>query len=630
MRLRRLQREANMSGTPELVSTVALLGAAVVAVPLFKRLGLGSVLGYLAAGLAVGPFGAGLIGDPEAILHVAELGVVMFLFIIGLEMRPAHLWHLRGQIFGLGSLQVAVALTLMASVGLLLGLSGRSAFIAAAGFVLTSTAIVMQLLQERRQLATPAGGRVVSILLFEDLLIVPLLALVTFMAPVQAVVAWEARAADAALGLAAILALLAAGRWLLNPVFLLLSRAGSREVMMAAALLVVLGAALWMQWGGLSAALGAFLAGVLLAESSFRHQLEADIEPFKGLLLGLFFLAVGMSLDLGILVAQWPSILGLVSAFMTVKAVAIFGVARLFRATGREAMERTVLMAQGGEFAFVLFAAAAAQGVIDADERAVMTAVVVLSMVLTPVLVGIQSAGVRWRAARRIAAEPEHDTVMEHSPVIIAGFGRFGQIVGRLLISNGYTPTVLDRDARHIENLKPFGFRVYFGDATRIDLLRAAGADQAQVLVVAVDDADAAVQIVEQARSTFPHLQVVARAFDVPHHYRLVAAGAHSSIREVLDGSLMAGRRTLEALGLGAYESRELSEAFRRANQRQVEAFAEHSRTLPRPDFIQALRASREELERQLQQDRQQTRQQAEWRDAQARAANATGGDGKA
>ncbi|MFG5409816.1 monovalent cation:proton antiporter-2 (CPA2) family protein [Piscinibacter sakaiensis] len=584
----------------DLVPTVALLGAAVLAVPLFKRLGLGSVLGYLAAGVVVGPFGLRLVEDPQTMLHVAELGVVMFLFIIGLEMRPAHLWQMKGQIFGLGSMQVAVALALMWAAGQWLGLGGPQAFVAAAGFVLTSTAIVMQLLQERRQLGTPGGERVVSILLFEDLLIVPLLAIVAFLAPDARSAGWTQRALDAGLALGAIAALLAAGRWLLNPMFLLLSSAKSREVMMAAALLVVLGAALWMQLGGLSAAMGAFLAGVMLAESSFRHQLEADIEPFKGLLLGLFFLAVGMSLDLTVLAAQWQTIALLVAAYMLLKSAAIYGVARLFRASGEQALQRTVLMAQGGEFAFVLYAAAASAGVIDASSQAVYTAVVIVSMVLTPVLIGLHGAWEARRTRRKLDDDRAMDTEMEHSPVIIAGFGRYGQIVGRLLLSNGITPTVMDRDSRHIEDMKPFGFRVYYGDATRTDLLRAAGAEHARVLVVAVDDRDDAVHIVEHARALFPQLHIVARAYDVPHLYRLMAAGADQPVRELLDGSLTAGRQVLQGLGLGAYESRELAEQFRQTNLRQVAEFGELRQRMPRPDFIQALRASREELERQL------------------------------
>ena len=371
----------------ELVKVVALLGAAVVMVPLFRRLGLGSVLGYLTAGLLVGPFGLGWFSDPQAILHIAELGVVMFLFVIGLEMRPAHLWGLRRQIFGLGTLQIALCTVVLTAVALLCGLRMPAAFIGAAGFVLTSTAVVMQLLGERGDIALPRGQRIVAILLFEDLLIVPLLALVAFMSPLPEEVGAASRWTSVLVGIGALAGLVVAGVWLLNPLFRLLARVRAREVMTAAALLVVLGAALLMEVGGLSAAMGAFLAGVLLSGSTFRHQLEADIEPFRGLLLGLFFLGVGMALDLAVVAGNWPLILAGLVAMMLAKAACIYAVAR-FTGTGRhDALDRAVVMAQGGEFAFVLFSAAQAAGVIDGTANANLTAIVVLSMALTPLAV---------------------------------------------------------------------------------------------------------------------------------------------------------------------------------------------------------------------------------------------------
>ena len=375
----------------DLLKVVTLLGAAVVAVPLFKRLGLGSVLGYLAGGLAIGPFGMGLINDPATILHIAELGVVMYLFVIGLEMQPSHLWSLRRAIFGLGSLQVVVCGFLLTGVGLAFGFPLGVSFVSAMGFVLTSTAVVMQVLGERGDMAQPRGQKIVAILLFEDLLIVPLLAVVAFMAahePGAQVVAEQAsRWATIGLALGSLVALVAVGTWLLNPLFRVLARSRAREVMTAAALLVVLGAALLMQLGGLSMAMGAFLAGVLLSESTFRHQLEADIEPFRGLLLGLFFLSVGMSLDLAVVARNWPLIVGGVLAMMIVKALCIYAVARFAKSSHADALDRAVLMAQGGEFAFVLFSAALGARVIDATVNANMTAIVVLSMALTPLMV---------------------------------------------------------------------------------------------------------------------------------------------------------------------------------------------------------------------------------------------------
>ncbi|MDZ4762401.1 MAG: monovalent cation:proton antiporter-2 (CPA2) family protein, partial [Alphaproteobacteria bacterium] len=373
----------------ELGSAVALLAAGVIAVPIFRRLGLGSVLGYLAAGLLIGPFGFGLFNDPEAILHVAELGIVMFLFLIGLEMRPAKLWAMRREIFGLGVAQVAVCGALLSVVGILAGLPAAAAIIGAMGFVLSSTAVIMKMLDDRGETSSPAGQRSTSILLLEDLMIVPLLAVVAVLASLNGEISENARPVWQSVGLAiaAVSGVFLVGRWLINPFFGILARSGAREVMTAAALLVVLGAALFMQWGGLSMAMGAFLAGILLSESTFRHQLEADIEPFRGILLGLFFLSVGMSLNLEVVVADWRLVAGGVAAYMLVKASGIYTVARLFRASHREAVHRASLFAQGGEFAFVLYASALGAGVFDARTSAVMTAIVIISMALTPLVV---------------------------------------------------------------------------------------------------------------------------------------------------------------------------------------------------------------------------------------------------
>lgn len=341
-----------------LIAPVVLLAAAVIAVPIFKRIGLGSVLGYLIAGLVIGPFGFAFFHDSASILHIAELGIVMYLFVIGLEMQPSHLWSLRREIFGLGTLQIIACALALTGVGLLFGFKWQVAFIGAAGFVLTSTAIVMQLLGDRGDIAQPQGQKIVAILLFEDLLIVPLLAIVAFMAPNHVVESTSARLENIGIGLIAIAGLIAAGYWLLNPLFRLLAAAKAREVMTAAALLVVLGAALLMQVSGLSMAMGAFLAGVLLSESTFRHQIEADIEPFRGILLGLFFLGVGMSLDLSVVKQNWQLIVSGVIAMMFAKSLMIYIVARLTKSRHTEALDRALLMAQGGEFAFVLFSAA--------------------------------------------------------------------------------------------------------------------------------------------------------------------------------------------------------------------------------------------------------------------------------
>ncbi len=553
---------AEASG-PDLVAIVTLLGAAVVAVPIFRRLGLGSVLGYLAAGLAIGPFGLGLFSDPASILHVAELGVVMFLFIIGLEMQPARLWSLRHAIFGLGLAQLLAGMTLLACVGLALGYPLAQSFVAGAGFVLTSTAIVMQMLEERGEVSTLKGQRVVAILLLEDLAIVPLLALVVFLAPGGAETTLAERLIGVGIGLGAILALVLAGRYLLNPLFALLAAARAREVMTAAALLVVLGAALAMELGGLSTAMGAFLAGVLLSESSFRHQLEADVEPFRGILLGLFFLAVGMSLDLAVIAANLALVATGVAAYMTLKALVIYAVARAFRADGREALERTALMAQGGEFAFVLYAAAAAVGLIDAEANAVLTAIVIVSMALTPLVVLV-----RDRLARPAAASMDGIDRADglRGTVLIIGFGRVGQIVSQPILARGYSVATIDTDIEMIRAAAGFGFKVHYGDGARLDILHAAGAEHARAIVICVDDAKAAVHIAKLLKAEFPLTPVLARAFDRGVALELVHAGVEAQVRETFDSALALGGKALEALGEAPETIAETIEAARRSD----------------------------------------------------------------
>ncbi|BBK43875.1 potassium efflux system protein [Allostella vacuolata] len=545
----------------DLVHVVALLGAAVVAVPLFKRAGLGSVLGYLAAGLAIGPFGLRLFSDPQAILHVAELGVVMFLFIIGLEMQPSRLWSLRGEIFGLGAAQVAVCGGLMTVVGILAGYGPVVSFVAAMGFVLSSTAIVMQLLDERGETSTPAGQKIVSILLLEDLAIVPLLALVAFLAPSATAVGWDQRAVDMGLALGAIVGLVVAGRWLLNPLFQLLAAARAREIMTAAALLVVLGAALLMQLGGLSMAMGAFLAGVLLSESTFRHQLEADIEPFRGILLGLFFLAVGMSLDFQVIAAAWPVIAGAVVLYMTVKMLGIYLVARVLKADHREAVTRAALLAQGGEFAFVLYSAAAGVGIFDARINAILTATVIVSMALTPLLT---------LAARRMMPKPapsmdDVDTADGLAgQVLMIGFGRFGQVASQSLLARGFEVAIIENDTEMIRSAADFGFKVYYGDGTRLDILTTSGAGRAQAVLVCIDDAKAANRIVELMRAEFPLTRLFVRAFDREHALQLIEAGVDFHIRETFDSAMAFGEAALVSLGVPEEEAAEISADVRR------------------------------------------------------------------
>ena len=545
----------------DLIQVVSLLGAAVVAVPLFKRLGLGSVLGYLAAGLAIGPYGLALVTDSHSIIHIAEFGVVMFLFVIGLEMKPSHLWGLRRQIFGLGSLQVVICAILLTIVGTLFGAPWEVSFICASGFVLTSTAIVMQVLGERQELATPRGQRIVSILLFEDLLIVPLLALVEFLAPgtpdgaAHATPLWQ----TIGIALLSLSALVAAGLWVLNPLFRVLAASRAREVMTAAALLVVLGAGLLMEMGGLSMAMGAFVAGVLLSESSFRHQLEADIEPFRGLLLGLFFLGVGMSLDLKVVAGNWGIIVSGVIALMAAKGLCVYGVARLARSNHADALDRALLMAQGGEFAFVLYSAAANAGVIDATVNANMTAIIVLSMAITPLILILHR-----RFAAQPAETPEADTFDEQHPILVVGMGRFGQIVNNMLQMSGHNTTIIDLDPATVAGFNRYGTKTHFGDASRPELLLAAGIENTRLLVIAIDNREQALSIARFAREVNPNIDIVARAYDRLHTFDLYQAGANEIVRETFDAAIRAGKRALERLGMSRDDAEKVGKIFYR------------------------------------------------------------------
>jgi glutathione-regulated potassium-efflux system protein KefB len=550
------------SGAADLVRVVALLGATVVAVPLFRRMGLGSVLGYLAAGLAIGPFGLALFTDPQAILHVAELGVVMFLFIVGLEMQPTRLWGMRRQIFGLGSLQVLAAGALLTAIGVLAGLTPVIAFIAAMGFVLTSTAIVMQIIEERGVANTEPAQRIVAILLLEDLAIVPLLAIVALLVPAGAVGAAEARWHEVAIAVGTLAALVAAGVWLLNPLFRVLAKSGAREVMTAAALLVVLGAALLMQLGGLSMAMGAFLAGVLLSESTFRHQLEAEIEPFRGLLLGLFFLGVGMALDLRVIATDWRPILGWVAAFMVVKAIAIYAVARITKAAPREAVYRSALMAQGGEFAFVLYGTAAASGIFDAHVHAVFTTVVIASMALTPlVMLAVTKLMPAPSAPAREGGDVADGLL---ASVLVIGFGRFGQIASQALLAQGVSVSIIDNDTDMIRAAAGFGFKVYYGDGKRLDVLHASGAHKVRAIAVCVDKPDEALKITELIRDEFPLVKVLVRAYDRGHALKLIDLGVEYQIRETLESALRFSEAALLALDVAPDEAAEVVADVRR------------------------------------------------------------------
>ncbi len=552
-----------------LLSPVILLTAAVIAVPLIKRLGLSSILGYLIAGLIIGPFGLAFFYDSASILHIAELGIVMYLFVIGLEMRPSYLWSLRKEIFGLGALQISAGSLGLTAVGLVYGYSWQVSFVCAAGFVLTSTAIVMQLLGDRGDIAQPRGQKIVSILLFEDLLIVPLLAIVAFIAPNHVVESTSTRLQSIGVGLISIAGLIAAGYWLLNPLFRLLAAAKAREVMTAAALLVVLGAALLMQVSGLSMAMGAFLAGVLLSESTFRHQIEADIEPFRGILLGLFFLGVGMSLDLNVVKNNWALILSAVLLLMFVKASMIYLIARLTKSPHSEALDRALLMAQGGEFAFVLFTAAMSAQVISVVERSNLTAIVVLSMILTPII------GILFKRFTQTTEQTslENIRIAEglSGKVLMIGFGRFGQVSSQLLLARGIDVTIIDNDIDMIQNAERFGFKIYYGDGSRLDILHASGADTAEAIVVCVDHKETTNKIVELVQHEFPMAKLLVRSYDREHALHLAKQNVDYMIRETFESAMLFGGAILEELGVDQGDVEEISQEIRERDKERFE-----------------------------------------------------------
>ena len=548
---------------------VALLGAAVVAVPLFKRLGLGSVLGYLAAGLCLGPSGIGLITDPGAVLTTAELGVVMFLFIVGLEMEPSKLWALRKQIFGLGVIQVGTCALLLTGVGILLGFDPPVALVFGMGFVMTSTAIVMQILAERGELNSAHGQRIVSILLLEDLAIVPILAIVALLAPPGETSSLTQRLAGVGISLAAVAALIVLGRRIMNPFFALLASTKLRELMTAGALLVVLGAALLFEVSGMSMAMGAFLAGVLLSRSTFRNQLETDVEPFRGILLGLFFLAVGMSLELSTVAQNWAIIAVSVVAFMLVKGLAIYLIARLLGALHAEAAERGVLMGQGGEFAFVLYTAAANAGVIDGPTNAIFTATVIVSMALTPFfLIGLRQILPRDAAQSFEGVERAHGL---SGQILVIGFGRFGQIASQPLLARRFSVTIIDNDTDMIRAAAQIGFKIYYGDGTRLDVLRAAGAEDAELILICVDKKESTTRIAELLRDEFPLAKVMARAFDRGHAIALIRAGVGYQKRELLESAFVFGGEALRRMGSSEEEIEQIVAGVRDRDRQRFE-----------------------------------------------------------
>jgi monovalent cation:proton antiporter-2 (CPA2) family protein len=543
------------------------LAAAVVTVPLLKRIGLGSVLGYLAAGAAIGPSGLGLIQEVKEKLHMAEFGVVLLLFLIGLELAPARLWRMRGTVFGLGAAQIAATGAALAAGALGLGLGLGPAVIVGITLSLSSTAFVVQMLGERNELATAHGRSAFGILLFQDLAAIPMLAIVPALGT-GAPGAGGGAARQAALGVGAFVVLVLAGRFLMRPLFRLVASARSHELSTAFALLVVIGTALLMQRVGLSMALGAFLAGVVLAESEFRHELEASIEPFKGLLLGLFFTAVGMSADLGILARTPGLVAAVVAGLVATKVGALYAVARLTRHGPTASWSLALALSQGGEFAFVIFDVAARSRVVPGPLADLMVVAVSLSMAMTPLLLVARD---RLRARRAAGAARAYDQIQgDEGHVIIAGFGRFGQIIARLLRANRIKFTALEANMTQVDFVRRFGNLVYYGDASRVDLLRAAGTDRARLFVLAIDDPEASVRTAKAVLHHFPGTKIVARARNRSHAFALMALGIEAIVRETLHSSLIAARRALEELGLTPGEAREAARKFQEYDEAQL------------------------------------------------------------
>lgn len=544
-----------------------LLGGAVFAAPLFKRLGLGTILGYLAAGVLIGPI-AQRITEGEEILHVAELGVVFLLFIIGLELKPSRLWQMRRDIFGLGTAQVVLTGLVLSSLTAFFGLlDWKGSVVVGFGLALSSTAFAMQILEESNDTNTRYGQRAFSILLLQDLAIVPLLALI----PLFAAQAPEARTTpleNFAIAVAAIAALSAAGRYLLNPLFQVIARTGAREVMIAAALFVVVGAATMLQLAGLSMAMGAFLAGVLLAESSYRHELEADIEPFRGILLALFFMAVGLSLQLEVIAREYLLVLIAVPLLMMAKSLILYGLCRTVGSHHNDAVRIALLLPQGGEFGFVLFTAAAAAGIFSDGTASLLVAIVTLSMALTPVAALLSKR--LMHDQDELEDELEEDFEGAGADVLMIGFSRFAQIAAQILLAGGRNVTIIDHSAARVRQAATFGFRIYFGDGNRLDVLRAAGIEKAKIVAVCTQKKETTDRIVSLVQAEYPNARVFARSYDRLHTLELRARGVEYELRETFESGLLFGRKTLEALGVSGEESIGIMDDIRRRDEARL------------------------------------------------------------
>jgi glutathione-regulated potassium-efflux system ancillary protein KefC len=563
-------------GNPLLLQAAIFFAAAVLAVLLSHRVGLGAIAGYLLAGIAIGPWGLGLVGDPARIHAFAELGVVFLLFVIGLELEPKRLWSMRVPLFAMGLGQVLGTAALLAAAGWALGLDPRIAVVAGMALSISSTALALQPLADRGALATQGGKAGFAILLFQDLAVIPMLALVPFLAAEGARLGYGWR--ELLYPAAVIAGTLVFGHYLARPVFRHIARTRLREIFTAFALFLVLGIALGFEAAGLSMALGAFLAGALLAESEYRHEIEAAVEPFKGLLLGLFFMSVGLSADFTVLAQKPLLILGLVAALYALKSVVLALLAWAAKMPLAERPLFILLLAQGGEFAFVLLGPAAGGRVLPKELADVLILVVALSMLASPLLLVLHERLFERRAAPHEKPAPDQP---QAGKVILAGLGRVGQVVARLLDGSGYPPTVLDDDPDHVEQCRKFGFRVFYGDATRVDLLHAAGAESAALLIVTLDDANATTRLVRSARKRFPKLRIVARARDMRHVFELRDLGIEVMERETFRSALALGEAALASISGDAERSRRAAQAFVEHDREVLEQLYEVHRDAP-------------------------------------------------
>jgi len=593
-----------MEGSDMLLAGVLFLFAAVVAVPLAARLGIGAVLGYLIAGIAIGPWGMGFISDVDEILHFSELGVVFLMFIIGLELNPAKLWQLRRSIFGVGAAQVLLSAGVLAILLMLTRFSWQAAVVGGIGLAMSSTAMALQLMREKGMNRSESGQLGFSVLLFQDLAVIPALALVPLLAGnADEHLDWT----KVGLKVVAFAGMLIGGRYLLRPVFRFIASSGVREVFTAATLLLVLGSALFMDALGLSMALGTFIAGILLAESEYRHELEIAIDPFKGLLLGLFFISVGMALNLGVLYTHILLVVAGVAILVAVKMAVLFGLAHVYGLRNSERLQFSGVLSQGGEFAFVLFSTASSQRLFHGDQMALLLVTVTLSMMTTPLLM----KRIDKYLARRFNEPEEGDEqqwVADDQPqVIVVGFGRFGQVIGRLLMANKMRITVLERDISSVNLMRKYGYKVYYGDATQLELLRSAGAEHAKSIVITSNEPEDTLKIVHLCQQHFPHLAILARARGRVEAHELLQAGVTQFSRETFSSALELGRKALISVGLHPHQAQRAQLHFRRLDMRMLrELMPIHTDTAQ----ISRVREARRELEEIFQREMQQERRQ--------------------